>query len=159
MLREVGRQYPELYPPDAALCIDELLGLSGDLQRAFTPSLYMGMAPSTYGYPQDFAKTDEGQSKIKEMRENFVAKDLPKWLGFLSTWLETKGGGHEAGFMCGAQPTIADCALVPQLRAFTFGFIDHFPTTSLDTHPEINAYIARFLALPKVKAWYEKQAA
>ena len=54
-----------------------------------------------------------------------------------------------------ADVTIADCALVPELRKFSAGFIDHVPTDCLNAHPAITAYIEAFLAHPKVKAYYD----
>ena len=45
------------------------------------------------------------------------------------------------------------------LKQFQRGHIDYVPTTCLDAYPAITAWIARMLALPAVKAWYEAQAA
>merc|ERR1719158_1178489 len=52
---------------DAAqtLRVNETLGLLGDMNRAWAPCLYMSMSPQTYGYPEGWGKTEEGQAKIK----------------------------------------------------------------------------------------------
>ena len=44
-----------------------------------------------------------------------------------------------------------------ELRKFTFGNIEHIPADCLDQFPAITAFIDRFLALPAVKAYYEKK--
>ena len=44
MLRYVGR-LGSLYPAEQALAIDEVIGLGGDLARAWMPAFYMGMKP------------------------------------------------------------------------------------------------------------------
>ena len=62
------------------------------------------------------------------------------------------------GFLCGGDtPTIADCALVPMLNRFTSGGVDHVPKTCLEPFPVVCAYVARFMELKTVKAWYEAQ--
>jgi len=148
MLRYVGR-LGGLYPPEKALAIDEAIGLIGDLTRAWTPGFYMAMRPTMFGRPEDWQKTEEGQAAIKQMREAFVATELPKYLGYFQDMM----GDHL--FLVGNEPTIADCVLVPTLRNFTKGHLDHVPVTCLDTHPKVTAYIARFMALPKVQAYYD----
>ena len=153
MLRYVGSELGDgsLYPMhDAALRmkIEEILGLSDDLQRAWMPNLYVGMRPTWAGYPKDWA-ADAKAAKVKEMRENFVATELPKYCAFLETHLKETGA-----FLAGPTPTIADCQLLPQLAYFTRGAADHVPTTVLDGWPEIKKYLARMLSLPAVKDWY-----
>ena len=58
-------------------------------------------------------------------------------------------------FLCGEQVTIADCDMVPTLNRIISGGVDHVPTDCLDAFPEVNAYMARFMALPEVVAYYE----
>lgn len=40
-------------------------------------------ASTMFGRPEDWQKTEEGQAAIKQMREAFVASELPKYLGYL----------------------------------------------------------------------------
>lgn len=139
MLRFAATLAPELYPEGQELRIDELLGLVGDFLKAWSPQIYIAMAPEKYGYPVEFKGSEEHKSKIKEMRDGFLAKDLDRFLGYFEAELKDKR------FLCGNTPTIADCALVPELRKFQQGYMDHVPTTSLDGHPVIVAYINRFM--------------
>lgn len=71
-------------------------------------------------------------------------------MAMLTEKLDTKGG-----FLCGKHPTIADCELVPVLNRLTCGQVDHIPTTCLDSYTAVTEYAARFMALEKVKAWYD----
>eukprot|EP00667_Euglena_gracilis_P021222 EG_transcript_23191 len=151
MLRYIGRLHPNLYPADKVLAIDEAIGLINDFYRAMSPMFAIVMRPATLGYPEDFPKTEEGQAASKAMRERFVATDLPQFLGYFEALLE----GHS--FAAGDEPTIADCMLIPALRNVISGQLNHVPTTCLDGHPKIKAYIDRFLAIPVVKHHYDEQ--
>jgi len=133
--------------------MNEIIGLSEDLDRAFVPCLYMSMKPVEYGMPEDFAKTDAGKEHIRLMRVRFVEEKLPFFLNHLQTSLAASGGG----FFGGSSPSLADCQILPQLCKFQAGFIDHIPTTVLDGHPGIIEWIARMKAIPEVAAWYSKK--
>lgn len=153
MMRYAGRLAPAIYPAESAMAIDEIIGLVGDFGRSWAPNLYIGMNPAQYGYPADFKGTDEHAAKTKEMREQWIADgNLAKFVGFFEQKIDANGGS----FLVGASPTIADCMLVPELRKFKAGHIDHVPTTCLDGFPKINAYIERFLAVKQIAAWYAK---
>jgi len=152
LLRWIGQMGSgSLYPAatDPVLCrkIEEMLGVGDDLQREWSPALYMGMGRHTsYGHPQEWAGKD---ACVKEMREKFVAEGLPKYMAFLSTELEKSGG-----FLCGPKPTIADCQLIPQVVYFTKGVADHVPKDCLSKYPVVLAWIARFKALPQLAGHY-----
>ena len=45
-------------------------------------------------------------------------------------------------------------ALVPVLNRFTSGGVDHVSVDSLVPFPAVREYVARFMALEPVKAWY-----
>ncbi len=62
---------------------------------------------------------------------------------------------NDQKFIAGPSPSIADCWVVPQLVNFTKGHIDHVATDVLEGHPLIGEYIARFYALPEVKAYHD----
>ena len=145
-------QTGSLYPTDKMLEVEQAIGILGDFSRAWQPNLYIGMRPQNYGYPEDYSKTEEGQAKIKEMRQNFVENELPKWLGYLADMLEKNGGT----FLCGGdKPTIADCMAVASIRNFTRGHVDHVdPECVAKSNPKIAAYVERFCALPEVKGRY-----
>ena len=135
--------------PMRMLAIDEVIGLAGDFDKAWTPCLYIGMRPALFGYADGSEKTPEGQELVKKLRTTFVADKLPELMGFYAKYLKASGA-----FFCGDKPTIADCYILPQLRAFQKGHIDHVPVTCLDAFPEVTAWIARMMALPAVAAWY-----
>lgn len=152
MVRYLASEFSDtLYPKDKLFDIEEAIGLAGDFSRAWTPNLYMSMRPTSFGYPEGYGKTDEGKAKIQAMREAFCKDEMPKWLNYLTAMLDKNDGKWLASTDA---PTIADCILVPTLRGFTRGHIDHVPTTVLDSHPKIVDYIKRFCALPQIKGRY-----
>ena len=143
----LGKGY--LYPvDDLMLCfkIDEMLGLSDDLARAWQPAMYIAMSHTTYGYPEEWA---DKAATVKKLREKFVAENLPKFMTHLTNELEATGA-----FLCGPNPTIADCQMIPQVDYFTRGVADHVPKDCIDKYPAVLAWIARFKALPELKAFY-----
>ena len=84
ILRYCGRlpKGPTLYPDEIQkmISIEQVLGLAGDFERSFSVCIYLNMSPQTYGYPQDFNKTTEGQQKVKAAREEFIASKLPEFM-------------------------------------------------------------------------------
>jgi len=153
MLRYVG-QVAGLYPTDKILKVEEVIGIEEDLGRAVMPSLYVGMRPHIYGYPEEMPQEERAEIQ-KKLREKLVAADgdIPRMLGYLENFL------GDSQFMCGDEPTIADCQVIPRLRHLTKGVLDGVPTTILDGFPKLKAYSARFHELPKIKAYHEKLAA
>lgn len=152
MLRWVGStQSTTLYPANKLFDIEEAIGIIEDLERAFRPAFYMGMNPSGFGYPADFAKTDAGKKLIQELRETFVANELPKHLNRIQGLLQSHDGKW---LVAGDAPSIADCVAIPALRSFTRGHIDYIPSTVLDKYPAIVAYIKDFCALGPVQGRY-----
>jgi glutathione S-transferase len=157
ILRYVGR-LGGLYPSSMETDIDEALGLVDDAMTSWRPCLYIGMNPSALGHVHgehggDIKGTPECDAIARRMRVKWMEEELPKYCGFFKTRLA------KHSFLCGDQVTIADCALIPQLRRFVSGGIDHVPVDCLDAYPEVKAYYERFHALPEVKAWYEERAA
>eukprot|EP00928_Gymnodinium_smaydae_P054442 TRINITY_DN38206_c0_g1_i1.p1 TRINITY_DN38206_c0_g1~~TRINITY_DN38206_c0_g1_i1.p1 ORF type:complete len:656 (+),score=166.83 TRINITY_DN38206_c0_g1_i1:137-2104(+) len=153
MMRYIARRFDKtgkLYPADAdaSLQVEEMLGLSDDMARAWSPSLYLGMGRHmNYGHPEEWpAKA----ATVQALREKFIAEELPKFMGYFTAALEKSGA-----FLCGASPTIADLQLFPQLRYYTKGVADHVPADCLDKFPAIKAYLTRMLELPEIKAWYK----
>lgn len=140
--------------PKARMRVNEVMGLAGDFDKAWLPCLYMGMRPSIYGYPEGSNRTPAGRARVKQLREAFAATDLPKYLQWYSDLLTEAGGA----FFGGAAPSLADCHILPQLRAFTAGHIDFVPTDCLQAFPVVTAWIDRMLALPPIKKWYDDRA-
>ena len=121
-----------------------------DIVQSFMPCLYINMRPTAMGHPEGYSKTEEGQAKVKELREKWVAEDLPNGMKIITELLE-KNGSWLAG---GDEPTIADCLAVPVMRGWTRGHIDHVPKDCLDAYPKAVEYIKRFCAHEKIKGRY-----
>lgn len=153
MLRWVATLNPEksLYPQGRIFEVEEALGLIADFNRAWSPSLYIAMRPENFGYPQGFGSTDAGKECTKGLREKFIENELPKYLKYLADMIDKNGGK----FLCGDEPTIADCMAVPQLRGFTRGHIDYVSVDSLNVEPRIVEYIKRFCNLPEISGKYK----
>eukprot|EP00404_Azadinium_spinosum_P004463 CAMPEP_0180462302 /NCGR_PEP_ID=MMETSP1036_2-20121128/24333_1 /TAXON_ID=632150 /ORGANISM="Azadinium spinosum, Strain 3D9" /LENGTH=222 /DNA_ID=CAMNT_0022469067 /DNA_START=68 /DNA_END=736 /DNA_ORIENTATION=+ len=154
MMRMIAKRFGggELYPDALFVEIEEVLALSDDLARAWSPNMYIGMRPENLGHK--FENDDDKKAKVKEMREKFAAEDLPKFLTFFTKIIEKNGGA----FFCGPQVTIADLQILPQLRYFQKGVADFVPPTALDSHPVVCQWIQRMMELPKIKAWYAPKA-
>jgi glutathione S-transferase len=151
-LRYVASSFSKtLYPSDKLLDIEESMGVVQDITQSWMPNLYMGMRPANFGYPADFAQSEEGKAKIKEMREKWTKEELPKFLDRIEGLLNGSGGKW---LVAGDEPTIADCSAVPLLRYFTRGHVDHVDATCLDSHPKIVEYIKRFCALDAIQGRY-----
>jgi|EP00945_MAST-04E_sp_MAST-4E-sp1_P000053 glutathione S-transferase/predicted heme/steroid binding protein len=156
ILKYLGRRAtPPLYPLDdieKQLKIDTVMGILDDLDKAWAPPLYISMKPYKYGYDKLASSTDAGKARIKMLREQFLRDDLKRIVGHLTKELKKSGGP----FICGDKPTIADCRLLPTLRNFQRGHVDHVPVTCLDSYTEMSEYIKFMMSLPAVKAWYQK---
>eukprot|EP00933_Yihiella_yeosuensis_P048276 TRINITY_DN4438_c1_g2_i1.p1 TRINITY_DN4438_c1_g2~~TRINITY_DN4438_c1_g2_i1.p1 ORF type:complete len:228 (-),score=58.01 TRINITY_DN4438_c1_g2_i1:142-825(-) len=140
-----------LYPadPDKMLEVEEMIGLSDDMARAWTPCLYMGMGDrhTNFGHPAEWPQKAE---TVKALREKFLSEQLPTFMKFFSQKLEKTGA-----FFCGDKPTIADLQILVQLRYFTKGVADHVPADCLSPYTTVTAWIDRMLAIPQLKAWYK----
>jgi glutathione S-transferase len=152
MLRWVGDNLSEtLYPRDKLFDIEEAIGLVEDLQRDFYPAQMLGGRAVKYGHPADFASTEEGKQKIRELREQFMSENFPSFMTRLCNMITAHGGKF---LVRGEDPTIADCIAVPLLRGFTRGFIDHVDPKCLDGYPVIVKYIKDFCALEPIQGRY-----
>lgn len=148
-----------LYDDARADAIDEALALVEEMWSTWYVNLLVGMDPRKIGHcVEEDAETFKGSSAhdevTKRMRERWMREEYPRYVGFIEQ--RVRGGK----FMCGDAVSIADCALIPLLRRFASGQLDHVPKDALSSHPELQAYFDRFHALPEVKAWYaEREAA
>eukprot|EP00343_Euplotes_focardii_P007183 CAMPEP_0205818946 /NCGR_PEP_ID=MMETSP0206-20130828/1060_1 /ASSEMBLY_ACC=CAM_ASM_000279 /TAXON_ID=36767 /ORGANISM="Euplotes focardii, Strain TN1" /LENGTH=265 /DNA_ID=CAMNT_0053111861 /DNA_START=54 /DNA_END=851 /DNA_ORIENTATION=+ len=149
-LRFVGSLKPGLVPqkPTDLLRMEETLGLATDFDTSWDPCLLLSLQHQRFGYPEEWA---EKQETLKRLRTEWVQNTLPKRLEYYEQQLNGQP------FFGGARPNLADCVILPQLRKFQLGFIDHVPVDCLDVSPTMSAYVARMLAVPEIKAWYDKQ--
>lgn len=153
MMRWVARKFDAtntLYPadPDIMLEIEEIIGLSDDMAKAWQPALYMGMGRHTsYGHPAEWSEKAEC---VKKLREDFVQESLPKFMEFFTRKLQATGA-----FFCGDKPTIADLQILAQLRYFTKGVADHVPADCLSPFPVIMDWMKKMYQIPQIKAWYK----
>ncbi len=154
MLRYVGRlANNSLYPQEVNqfLKVEEIIGLLGDFEKDFLPSFAIANYPVALGYPAGYQSTPEGKETIQRIRSAFVAEKLPHYLNHFSRHIEENGDK----FLCGEEPTIADCYAFPAFRRFRQGALDYIPTDSLDGYPVILSYLDRFLSIPSITQWYE----
>merc|ERR1719316_1485261 len=94
MLRWAGR-LARLNPPSLLLKIEEVIGLEEDIGRTVMPSMYIGMRPQAYGYPEDMAADKKTEIQMK-LRATITAKaegdkpagDLMKQLGYLEDFVK-----------------------------------------------------------------------
>ena len=91
---------------------------------------------------------------IKALRDAFLLSELPKYCGFFSEMIKNS----EGPFLCGAEPTLADCCLTPALERYTLGYIDHVPKDAIDAYPEMKLYLKSFKALPQVLAYEQSKS-
>jgi glutathione S-transferase len=140
-----------LFPESKEIDILELVGLVGDFWNSFTPALYVGMRPDSIGHfgLEGDAKT----KKIKEMRERFIANELPKFLKFFEGWMLESGGP----FLLGKDITLADLTLYTRLRYFSAGIADYVPANCLEVNPTMAKYKQAMDNEPKLKAYYESK--
>jgi len=154
MIRYVGSIDPtdSLYPKDKLYDIEEAIGLVEDIQKSWSPMLYMSMRPKNFGYPEDFAKTPEGKAKVEGMRKEWIAKELPRFLSYLESMIKKHGGTYLCG---GDKPTLADCMAIPVIRSYTRGHIDFVDVNCVkESSPDVAAYVKRFCTLPEIKGRY-----
>jgi prostaglandin-H2 D-isomerase / glutathione transferase len=140
-----------LYPSDKLFEIEEAINLVSDLNSAFSPCLYIARNPQVYGHPEGSEQTEEGKLRTKDLRTSFLHNTLPKFLDYIDRMLQKSDGDW---LVSGEKPTIADCFAVPYIRRFSRGYIDYIPTTALDTHPRVVAYLEKFCALPAIRGRY-----
>ncbi|KAK1740158.1 glutathione S-transferase [Skeletonema marinoi] len=160
MLRLAGEADPEgkLYPADVGkrLQIEEALGLTADLSRAWRPALYIGMRPEKLGHPKsaDWAK-EEKDATIKKLREAFLAEELPRYMGYYADLIKEAGGN---AFLLGEDLTIADIAAYQGLNYYRKGVADYVPADCLDPYPDVVAFLKRVEEQPKVAAYKASKA-
>jgi glutathione S-transferase len=153
MLRYAGR-LARLYPPSTLLKIEEAIGLEEDMGKTISPSMYIGMRPHVYGHPEDMDKEKKSEIQLALRKKVFSEEgDMTKFLKSAEAFL------GDNPFLTGKNPTIADCQMIPRLTHLKSGILDGVPKTVLDAYPKLSAYYDRFMAIPNVKAWYEKRAA
>lgn len=143
ILRLVGEADVEgkLYPADdivARTSIESVLGLVGDLKRAWRPMVYMSMYPEAYGHPikEEWA---DAEDTIKRLRLGFVEKDLPRFMGYFASLIKENGGN----FLTGEYVTIADLAAYTTIEYYRRGIADHVPKDCLDAYPDIMEWMSR----------------
>mmetsp|Transcript_16050 Transcript_16050/g.34712 ORF Transcript_16050/g.34712 Transcript_16050/m.34712 type:complete len:243 (-) Transcript_16050:206-934(-) len=158
MLRLAGEADSEgkLYPADivARVKVEEVLGLVGDLGRAWRPAMYVGMRPQALGHPpkDEWADAD---ATIEKMRSGFIADELPKYMGYFADLLKEAGGDK---FLTGEDLTIADIAAYKQIEYFGRGIADYVPKNCLEAYPDVLAWMGRVAGHPKVAAYKASKA-
>ena len=99
--------------------------------QGFTPAMYIGIRPESIGHGD--LSGDAKTKKIKEMRERYLANELPKFLKFFEDWILESGGP----FLLGKEVTLADLSFYSRLRYFSLGIADYIPANCLEINPTI----------------------
>jgi prostaglandin-H2 D-isomerase / glutathione transferase len=97
--------------------------------------------------------TESDPERRAELRAKLVARELPKWFGFLEARLLANG---DSGFLVGDQLTIADLLIWKLLGWFTGGILDGIPKSVLDGHLHLQAHFQTIDALPQVREWMDR---
>lgn len=135
--RYVGR-LAGLYPEDAlqALFCDEILSALEDINTKIG---------ATFGMTGDALKT---------AREALMADELPRYLRWMQSQIESHGGEYFAD----SRLTVADLKALVILRWLGCGKLDHIPTDLVATvAPKLAAYVERIGATPAIVQYYEMQ--
>jgi prostaglandin-H2 D-isomerase / glutathione transferase len=143
LLRWVGKNFSStLYPDDKLMEIEEAIGVADDMRDSFLPCFYVTMRPTMLGHAEDLPKTDAGKALVEKMRKDWVRTELPRFAKYLTDLMDKNGGGLWLASPDG--PTIADCKLIPALRAMSRGNVDHVSPQCLDDYPRLVDYVKRF---------------
>ena len=148
----------KLYPIDDVLArakIEMVLGLVGDLARAWRPAIYLGMRPEKFGHPPK-GEWKDADDVVRKIRESFLADDLPRYMGYFADMIDENGGN---AYLTGENLTIADISAYQQIAYFTKGIADHVPKECLEPYPEVLAWMKRVEEHPGVAAYKAGKAA
>lgn len=148
MLAYIGK-LSGLYPssPMAAIRVDEVLGLSDDLQNALRASIQIM-------HVEQLSASERAKAQ-KALRHDAAQKKIPAVLKGLEDMLEANG----TGWFVGSKPTIADVTVLAQLRWLKRGILDGIPPTCVDSYPLLSAFFERASAVPEIRAWYDSAQA
>lgn len=130
--------------------VEEVIGLSGDLVTAIAPSMQLDRRPHLYGY--DGVPQEQLTKIASDLRDKLSAEDgdINRFLGFLDKLLAVNG----TGWFVGKRPTIAECEVVPRLRALRKGNRARFPKEIVDKFANLMKMYYAFHELPAIKAHY-----
>ncbi|EKX49846.1 hypothetical protein GUITHDRAFT_85488 [Guillardia theta CCMP2712] len=152
MLRYVGH-LTGLYPEDCmkALKVDEVCGLQEDFAKALAPSIYIDMRPHLYGYDENLP-TEQRKEIQNKLRSSLMKEggDVRRFLGYFEDILKDNG----SGFFVGDSVTIADCAMLPQLRQLKSGRLAGIPVTIVDEYPHLTNFCNKMMSLPAISQHY-----
>jgi len=118
------------------------------MDSAWGPCFRISRDPEAFGHPADLDDRAKAEL-VKEVRTTFMEKKFPAMMQLLTAALEKTGA-----FLCGPDPTVADCQMLPTIRYYMRGIADFVPTDCVDAFPVVKAYVDRCLALPALQAHY-----
>jgi glutathione S-transferase len=136
MLRFAGR-LGGLYPvssPFAALKIDEILHVMGELEEQMAPSFQVKDA-----------------DKKKAMREELASITIPRYAALIEARLQAL---LKHKIFQSEQVFIHQVALYGWVKSLRAGYMDHIPSSVLDGFTLINAAYETVAEHPKVTEWY-----
>ena len=115
--------------------------------------MFCGLSVSRYGPRFGFDFADGREDFRAAVRKELNDVVLPKHLAFLEKLLEASSTGWLADT---ERPSIADFVFVPRLQWLVSGANDGISRDLLEGYPKVREMMRKLLALPEVKAYYEK---
>jgi len=115
--------------------------------------MFCGLSVSRYGPRFGFDFADGREDFRAAVRKELNDVVLPKHLAFLEKLLEASSTGWLADT---ERPSIADFVFVPRLQWLVSGANDGISRDLLEGYPKVREMMRKLLALPDVKAYYEK---
>ncbi|MEE2786094.1 MAG: glutathione S-transferase [Myxococcota bacterium] len=86
-------------------------------------------------------------------RADLAAHGLPKWLGYLTAWMDRHGG---VDYLVGDRLTVGDLVVWRLMAWLTGGILDGIPRDIGDGFPALMAHYERVNQRPKVRAWMKR---
>lgn len=101
-------------------------------------------------------KTNDKDPEFEKKRTDFVENSIPKFFGYLERLASDNKDSNE--WLFGSSLTIADIGLYCTMNSFKAGYLDHIPTTCLDSFKRLKAVHEAVAANPKIADWEAKHA-
>mmetsp|Transcript_5465 Transcript_5465/g.19287 ORF Transcript_5465/g.19287 Transcript_5465/m.19287 type:complete len:122 (+) Transcript_5465:630-995(+) len=104
-----------------------------------------------YGYDENLP-TEQRKEIQNKLRSSLMKEggDVRRFLGYFEDILKDNG----SGFFVGDSVTIADCAMLPQLRQLKSGRLAGIPVTIVDEYPHLTNFCNKMMSLPAISQHY-----
>ena len=96
------------------------------------------------------------REKKRALRTELATHELPKWLGYLSAWMNRHSGQT---FLVGETLSVADLVQWRLIAWLTGGILDGIPREIGDSFPALMEHYHRIDQLPRIQVWMEQYKA